>query len=178
MICFQLAECRTLVQRALGFEPFLAQPMYRFGAWVALVICWLPCTAFRTVHDDLGQACPVEATPTHGDALCLTHCFLIYVSSIHDQCQEPRCRGRYVPGMSPGVKATEVWDFKRVCFLEVICAMPLSLETKRSTLPKLPRRLGLLRLSAKQHSQEQEQQHPSILKMLLSTLAPIPVRGG
>ena len=124
MICFQLAECRTLVQRALGFEPFLAQPMYRFGAWVALVICWLPCTAFRTVHDDLGQACPVEATPTHGDTLCLTHCFLIYVSSIHDQCQEPRCRGRYVPGMSPGVKATEVWDFKRVCFLEVICAMP------------------------------------------------------
>jgi len=116
MICFNLAECRTLVHRALGFEPFLAQPMYRFGAWVALVICRLPCTALRTVHNDLGQACPVEATPTHGDALCLIHYTFIYVSSIHDQCQEPRCRGRYVPGMSVGVKPTEVWDFKRVCF--------------------------------------------------------------
>ena len=72
MIGFHLV-CRTLVHTALGFEPFLTKPMSRFGAWVALVICQLPCTALRTVQNNLDQACP-EATLTHGDAQCLT-CF-------------------------------------------------------------------------------------------------------
>ena len=71
MIGFNLV-CRTLVHTALGFQPFPAKPMYRFGAWIALVICQLPCTALRTIQNNLDQACPVEATPTHGDAQCLT----------------------------------------------------------------------------------------------------------
>ena len=108
MIGFNLV-CRTLVHTALGFQPFPAKPMYRFGAWVALVICQLPCTALRAIQNNLEQACPVEATPTHGDAQCLTVsanskiCFEMGFTEREPECVPTRfvdifdifCRGRY-----------------------------------------------------------------------------------
>lgn len=50
-----------------GLQSFGFGPMRRFlGGWVALVICQLPCVAFRSVHSDLEQECDHIATPTLG----------------------------------------------------------------------------------------------------------------
>ena len=131
MIGFNLV-CRTLVHTALGFQPFPAKPMYRFGAWIALVICQLPCTALRTIQNNLDQACPVEAAPTHGDAQCLTvsanskMCFEMGFTEREPECVPTRFVDivhfftgddiiQYVPGMSPGAEATEVYFNQKVC---------------------------------------------------------------
>ena len=106
--------------------------MYRFGAWIALVICQLPCTALRTIQNNLDQACPVEAAPTHGDAQCLTvsanskMCFEMGFTEREPECVPTRFVDivhfftgddiiQYVPGMSPGAEATEVYFNQKVC---------------------------------------------------------------
>ena len=133
MIGFNLV-CRTLVHTALGFQPFPAKPMYRFGAWIALVICQLPCTALRTIQNNLDQACPVEAAPTHGDAQT-QKCVLKWVSQNASLNACPQgllilfifLQGTILynmyQGCHQGRRQQKFTSIKR--FVEVICAMPI-----------------------------------------------------